>query len=347
MCGLYGMVNYSNKMNSNDLNEIINALARESAERGSDATGEAHVSNGRLIINKAPKSAYKMRFSIPKGTPVAMGHTRHATNGSPKDNFNNHPWLGVAGKQKFVLAHNGILYNDISLRKQLKLPKTKVLTDSFIAVQLLERAGELSHKSMKEMAEQVEGSFTFTVLDDRNNFWAIKGDSPLSILHFKSLSLYVYASTDQILYRAITQTILLKHLKSAMCKNDVVEDIEVTDGSIICINSKGIITTSEFKYDEYGSFGYSWWDWDISSSKIRGCSNLPPIRKTDDSNDVQEYLDMLRILATECNYNPDDVNRLYADGFTLTEIEELLYDDGLAEYYSDDDTEENDYGFAH
>ena len=64
------------------------------------------------------------------------------------------------------------------------------------------------------MAEEVEGSFSFSILDDRNNLYLVKGDSPISILHFPELKLYVYASTDEILYKALIDSPLFQRLKS-------------------------------------------------------------------------------------------------------------------------------------
>ena len=64
---------------------------------------------------------------------------------------------------------------------KLKLPKTKIETDSYIAVQLLESQKQLDEESIKYMAEKVDGSFSFTVLTEHNTLWLIKGDSPLCI----------------------------------------------------------------------------------------------------------------------------------------------------------------------
>ncbi len=64
--------------------------------------------------------------------------TSHATQGEVKKNYNNHPFFGNCKNLKFALAHNGIITNDDILRKEHKLPKTKIETDSYIAVQLLE-----------------------------------------------------------------------------------------------------------------------------------------------------------------------------------------------------------------
>ena len=65
--------------------------------------------------------------------------TRMATQGSELVNINNHPFPGMAGQTHFSLAHNGVLTNDKTLRKKYKLPATKVETDSYVAVQLLEQ----------------------------------------------------------------------------------------------------------------------------------------------------------------------------------------------------------------
>ena len=81
------------------------------------------------------------------------------------------------------------------MRRTKHLPRTKVQTDSYVSVQLIEQQKALDFDSLRYMAEQVEGSFTFTVLDEQNALWIVKGDNPLSIAHFPELGVYVYAST--------------------------------------------------------------------------------------------------------------------------------------------------------
>ena len=44
-----------------------------------------------------------------------------------------------------------------------------------MAVQLIEQQGALTPASLKTMAEAVEGSFVFTVLDEQDNFYFVKG----------------------------------------------------------------------------------------------------------------------------------------------------------------------------
>ena len=51
------------------------------------------------------------------------------------------------------------------------------------------------------MAEKVEGSFVFTVLDKDNSIWFVVGDNPLCVMFYDGFLLY--ASTQEILCKAI------------------------------------------------------------------------------------------------------------------------------------------------
>ena len=217
-------------MDGGEKERILSVLSRECEERGTDATGIAYVSRNRLRIFKRPLPAHRMRFHIPEESPVIMGHTRMATQGNRKYNANNHPFEGCCGNVKFALAHNGVLHNDRILREQHRLPTTRIQTDSYIAVQLLEEAKALSFDSLKKMAETVEGSFTFTLLDIENNLYFVKGSSPMCIYHFPKVGFYLYASTEQIL-RAAVQKLKLSKLPH--------ETVPIQCGDILKIDSRG------------------------------------------------------------------------------------------------------------
>ena len=51
------------------------------------------------------------------------------------------------------------------------------------------------------MAEKVEGSFVFTVLDKDNSIWFVVGDNPLCIMFYDGF--LIYASTQEILCKTI------------------------------------------------------------------------------------------------------------------------------------------------
>ena len=301
MCGLYGILSYGNEIK--DISEITEALAVESAVRGTDATGIAYNYHGRLNIFKRSKSAYEMNFRVPKYTAAVIGHTRNATQGTLKFNENNHPFRGKCGHTTFALAHNEILSNDHTLRRQLKLPKTKIETDSYIAVQLVENKKRFDMESIKYMAENVEGSFSFSLLDDMDNLYLVKGDSPLTIFHFPSRSAYVYASTLSILWKALVDTELFYELQGGEY-----EEIDIDDGEILKITSDGELEREKFKYDARSSFGLDW---------RRGFHYADSI---DD-----DYEDELKSVAPYFGFDEDDIETLLNDGYTYEEIEEAFY----------------------
>ena len=305
MCGLFGFSNYGNKP-IKGLSAITNSLAEESTIRGKDATGIAYCSSGSISVLKESKPAYKLDFKHPENITALTGHTRHSTQGSEKKNYNNHPFIGRMGKSRFALAHNGVLYNDRELRRELRLPKTKIETDSYIAVQLIESRKSLNFDSIKYMAEKIEGSFSFSILDDENSIYLVKGDSPLSILHFPKRKLYAYASTDEILYRALIETPLFDDLKEGEF-----EQVHIRDGDIFKFCSTGKIEKGKFDYRTY--YGRAWWDYGAYSSYEFG------------AEENRSYIDDLKSIASLHGYTPECIDELIGEGFTYDEIEEYLY----------------------
>ena len=205
MCCLFGLIDTAQYFTRQQKNAILHALAAASEARGQDATGVAYCHNGALIVRKRPVPGHVFPLQIPADAAAVMGHTRLTTQGSEKKNYNNHPFLASAGAESFALAHNGVIRNDRLLRKQEQLPATKIETDSYIAVQLLARSGEVSMDSLRDMAERLEGSFSFTVLDDQSNLYFVKGDSPLCLYRYPEIGAYLYASTKPVLERALQQ----------------------------------------------------------------------------------------------------------------------------------------------
>ena len=179
MCCLFGFVDYGHKLTRKERLRLLSTLSTACEERGTDATGIAYNFGGKLHIFKRPVPAHLMWYRVPGEAAAVMGHTRMTTQGSEKRNQNNHPFPGFTGDNRFALAHNGVLFNDKALRKQYKLPVTSVETDSYIAVQLLEQYGKVDFDSLRFMAEELEGSFTITVLTDRDELYFVKGNHPL------------------------------------------------------------------------------------------------------------------------------------------------------------------------
>lgn len=191
---MFGWLDYKHIVPYKVLKKLTQALANAAEERGTDAAGISYIRDGKIVIFKRPKPSHKIHFNASDGTTAIMGHTRLTTQGNQKFNQNNHPFPGHADKS-FSFAHNGVLHNDVELRKTRNLSKTNIETDSFVAVQLIEQQKKLDFNSLKNMAETVQGNFTFTVLDEDNSLYIIKGNNPMCLLHFEMLGIYIYAST--------------------------------------------------------------------------------------------------------------------------------------------------------
>ena len=282
------------------LQKLMQALANASEVRGKHASGIAYNNRGELKIYKRPRPAHRMHFHIPDNTVAVMGHTRFTTQGDQRHNRNNHPFCGYAGTD-FALAHNGVLWNDTSLRREQNLPDTSIETDSYVAVQLIESKQELTFDSLRFAAEAVRGSYTFTLLDETNTFYIIKGDSPLHLIYYPQFGLHIYSSTAEIMKEA------LRHIPLFQGYHEVVP---INGGEIVRISPDGIIERETFTMHEdfYSLYQPYWYDWQLPS-------------KQQNSAEEDDYLIEL------CRYYGGDIETaryLLATGYSLDEIETMF-----------------------
>ena len=303
MCSLFGLMDYGKQLTTRQKNRFLNTLAKECEIRGTDATGIAYNFAGRLRIYKRPLPAHKMRLHVPNGVSVIMGHTRMTTQGSEKHNQNNHPFAGKAAGKSFSLAHNGVLWNDKTLKFIEQLPETSVETDSYVAVQLIEKQNALDFDSLQVMAEKVEGSFVFTVLDNEDSIWFVVGDNPLCLFHYDGFLLY--ASTEEILCKAVHK--LRLGTPASIQKPE--------EGEILKIDRVGRITTGSFTPQ---TSYLHWWRY----RPYYGSFHL------DDTDDRTLFCDLFDA-AKAMGVSEDEVQALLDYGCDPDEIEELLYDPAL------------------
>lgn len=305
MCALFGLIDYRGNLEAVQRLRIIKALGTAAEVRGTDATGIAFFQRDKLRIQKAAKPAHRMKYRIPAEEKIIMGHTRMTTQGSASKNRNNHPFPGMADNTQFALAHNGVLTNDQELRQNNGLPQTDIETDSYVAVQLIEQQKEVSLDSLRRMAEAVRGQFTFTVLDQNNSLYFVKGENPLTIYHYPMLGLYLYASTEGILFSA------LRSLGMARLKPEI---IQPEAGEILRIDRFGKRSTAQFAmvnpwsarelsvWDTPCALGWRWIDLD--------------------------YIQELKAVASAYGYSSEEIDDLLSDGYTPEDIEEIIYEIG-------------------
>lgn len=307
MCAIFGVLDYQGKLTPVQRLALFRELADAAQVRGTDASGVAYVHNGSVQIQKAPRPACKMRWRIPSQTRYLMGHTRMTTQGAASKNYNNHPFSGRAGSQPFALAHNGVLYNEAELRRDHRLPPTRVETDSYVAVQLLEKAGKLCPDSLCRMAEQLEGSFTLTVLDVENTLYLVRGNNPLSVRLFPSLGCYLYASTDEILNMALAALGIPKLAYT---------DIPIGQGDVMAINERGRRTASRF--DDAHIQTQFCYDWGWSG----------PVCEYD----ADSYLEMVVEYGKRRGVPERELRLLINAGYDALDLEEMIYDKQFRAY---------------
>ena len=160
------------------------------------------------------------------------------------------------------------------------------------------------------MAENVEGSFSFSVLDNSNNLYLIKGDSPLSILHFPKEKIYIYTSTEEILWKALIETDLFIDIK-----DNNYEQIKISDGDILRISPQGKLDYDKFNFIDYSGNKYcKWWNYSYDTYGTK---------PDKDYSDV--YIEDLKCIAAYQGYSPDDIDTMLESGISPDEIEEYLY----------------------
>ena len=302
MCCLFGFIDYAGVLSVKQKKRLIRELSVAAEARGTDATGIAYNTSRGLQIYKRPLAAHRLHLNIPPEAHVVMGHTRMTTQGSAKKNYNNHPFFGRVKGKAFALAHNGVIWNDLELRRTKHLPRTKIQTDSYIAIQLIEQQKSLNLSVLKYMTEQVEGSFSFSVLSEQDELWLVKGDSPLTIVHFPKVGVYVYASTAEILNKAL-----------ARCGNWLGrgEKVDIAMGDIVKIDRKGRITRSVFDASKFYRSSWGYWDTPLYP-------RLP--------HSEEEHLSLLKSVAKSFGFTGEMIDRLLEQGFSTDDIEELLYE---------------------
>ena len=184
------------------------------------------------------------------------------------------------------------------------LPDTRIETDSYVAVQLIKQQRALTPASLKTMAEAVEGSFVFTVLDEQDNFYFVKGDNPLCLLQFPFLGLYVYTSTEAILRIA---------LNGLWLNRESSKKIAVDGGEILWITPDGARLSEHFAWEDRC---FSGWYFNRRGSHL--CA--PWISRTE-----RQYLRELKNIAASLGYDGEEIDMMLAEGWSTDEIEEAIY----------------------
>ena len=203
MCGLAGVILNKNKNRPySDLSQVVDIFEQtliNAEERGKHAAGYVVTSEDSFLLYKRIGTATnliksnkhnQLMFDIENNTNAIIGHTRYATQGSPKNNRNNHP----IRCGNIIGTHNGALWNDTELSHKFDL-STESQVDSEVLFRLLDKSDSIDDfVDSKLPLANGNLSLVWTDLDEPNIIYLIKGNKPLEMVFLPKQQAIIYAS---------------------------------------------------------------------------------------------------------------------------------------------------------
>lgn len=209
MCGLYGILfqRQPDAATIGKIGDLISVLAVASAERGTDATGLAHVKlEPKITMFKTNIDSYstvnsepwtRMLQALQTNTAALMGHTRKKTIGVNTID-NAHPYLFSTDYGHFVGAHNGTITNWRSF-----VHNTAPLSVQTDSGNVLASLSEYPSNHWDEHLERIRGKYAFTISRNNRFYIAKNKQAPCHWTKIKKLGILVYASTEHILQASL------------------------------------------------------------------------------------------------------------------------------------------------
>ena len=212
MCGLAGIARKPDAPNLDVAKLMLCDLLQSMEKRGRHATGIGVCGGSDPFIWKwampattvlKSKKWGEVLESISPDTRAVIGHTRHSThNNSAKDEA-AHPFQ----EGRVVGAHNGIIYNWISLEKKLQRKKDSPqwIVDSQAAFGVLDR-----YKKPEQALASLEGYFALSWWKGDNLFLARTPDAPLVCAYVPIMKTMFWCSEEYPLHNVMLQAGLKK-----------------------------------------------------------------------------------------------------------------------------------------
>jgi len=198
MCGIMGFFSFGKTMP--DKEKITNMFSLLES-RGRDASGYAFIRDNNLVVNKAPiKSSEFVKTGDWKELELPSSmilHTRMKTQGSEKNNANNHP---LFSKNGIAIVHNGIIYNDKEIFGK-KERDAEVDSESILHLLSMKVKGD----KIKRLFDKVEGSFAVAMLDKYfpERLVLIKKDNPIDLYYDSKDDIFYFCSEREIMQEAL------------------------------------------------------------------------------------------------------------------------------------------------
>jgi len=212
MCGLTGVILGHKRRKRDELvtiRTLFTGLLLLNQKRGHHATGVAVIRrDGSAAVFKRPVAAsgliqaenYWHTLQLDSLVTVILGHTRYKTQGSARNNANNHPLVigpsaGTAGGARGVVygTHNGTVLNADELFHRFRLPRAAEV-DSEVLFRMVRRAkNDAEFKSMLALCAG-STSAAWVCQDKPGRLRLLKGDMPLDAAYAPRLRAVFYSS---------------------------------------------------------------------------------------------------------------------------------------------------------
>lgn len=202
MCGILGfMTDKPSAENATYFKRILYL----SESRGAEATGICYINKEKPIIEKEPVAASDfIKANLPKHmnslakAKIALGHTRYPTQGSPKDNNNNHP----LESKNWILIHNG----SVTGMTRLNNYEYKGKVDSEVLLSYIEEYG-----LEKGLPHVGRGTASVAVMNknELNAVYLWRETNPIVLAYDEDTKTLFFASQEEFLEKSLTNKLVL------------------------------------------------------------------------------------------------------------------------------------------
>lgn len=198
MCGIMGYYCFGSKRPSKNKITTMFALLES---RGRDASGFAFVKNGKLVVHKeairSSQLVNKPAWQNLELPGILIAHTRAKTQGTERNNKNNHPLFNSAG---LCIVHNGMIWNDNEIFAKVKRDAE---VDSLAILEVLSR--KKGEDRIKRVFEKLQGSFAFAAIetDSPDILTLVKKDNPVDLYYSEYEDILYFCSEREIMREAL------------------------------------------------------------------------------------------------------------------------------------------------
>ena len=240
-------------------------LIKAGEYQGHDATGIALINtqeNKLVSLIKAPQlpSRFIRRKDVKEAIKqnnwdLLVFHCREATQGTPKDNRNNHPFYHP--EWEILWTHNGMISNDAIYRE-----KGDPEVDSYVIGRLYYE----KNRSMKKVVKKLSGTLNIQLYDFRKKQLLIFKDNSYELYYMHKYNAIIGVSAFRMIKEAFCSKTLnilgykFKAMSTPIYEIPVSYDTLTTiDIQRKCMDFRRIKSRTVYVYDPRNRY----WSWDI------------------------------------------------------------------------------------